>query len=255
MARLKKVLVRRTDYAEIKNHEELWDFITECVAKGLVAALFMNPNILTAYYTSGTTAANALLAAINVYKAAPTTANLEIVEAKMALVVIWLDGYSDQVETISNAPANRTTRDEAAANILISGLQYQALTLTKKGTPVTPTFTAKNTGGGGNAEIEVTNGKTVKPNLTHFILVEIPVGTDPVTHEPILPAVVSLRANGQISVSCTVPVRVETIAMTGKGKITKISHLATGISYDVYGITKNGKTLISALSAAVLLKM
>ncbi len=254
MARIKKVLVLR-DYVEITNHQELLDFINQCISKGLLAALFMNPNILTAFYTSGSTAAAALLLAINNYKASPIKANLDIVEAKMALVVIWLDSYSDQVETISNAPANRTTREEAGANIELAGLQHQALTATKKGTPVTPTFTAKNTGGGGNAEIEVTNGKTVKPNLTHFILVEIPVGTDPVTHEPILPAVVSLRANGQISVSCTVPVRVETIAMAGKGKITKISHLATGISYNVYGITKNGKTLISALSAAVLLKM
>ena len=82
-------------------------------------------------------------------------------------------------------------------------------------------------------------------------MVEIP--KDPT--KAIDPAVVILRANGQLSVTCSVPVRVETIAMSGKGQITDITDLMTGISYNVYGVTKNSKTLVSLLSAAVVLKM
>ncbi len=157
MYRIKKVLVKRTEYVEIKVHAELLECIRDCISKGILAALFMDPHILALFYTEGTDAADALYDAIEVYKKAPITANLEIVEAKMALVIIWLDSYADQVETISNAPANRTTREEAAANILGSNLTPQKLKSTDKGIPADPSFTVKNIGNGA-AEIEVVNG-------------------------------------------------------------------------------------------------
>jgi hypothetical protein len=40
MTRLKKVLVLR-DYADITNHQELLDFIDQCIAKGLLAEEFI----------------------------------------------------------------------------------------------------------------------------------------------------------------------------------------------------------------------
>lgn len=68
-------------------------------------------------------------------------------------------------------------------------------------------------------------------------------------------AIVTLDAHGQLSVTCDVAVHVVMISAGGKGQGAQFHALKTGVSYNVYGFTKNGKLQISALSAAVLLKM
>ena len=143
MARRKKVLAVRTKYSEIKVHKDMLTYITSKITTGSTSILFKDPHITTLFYGLGTTAKIALLDAIDVYIDSPIEANRLIVEAKMALAIIWLDSYTDQVENIANDPFNCTTRGEAAANIELAGLTAQKISLTKKTKPQTPTFTAK----------------------------------------------------------------------------------------------------------------
>jgi len=248
MARIKKALVKRSDYSAIVVHADLLAYIAACIATGSVATMFMNPHITTLFYGAGTTAKTALFDAMEVYKASPTTPNLETVQDKMILVIIWLDGFSDQVETISNDPANRTSREEAVTNITHSYLTPQSIVRVPKTKPLKPTFTAAPHGAGG-IKVDLSKG-FAETKVTVYVAVELPVGL--VT--PIPPPVVTV-VEGQLSVDCSVPVHVATLTLTGKGTTAIFKNLKTGISYNIYCYTLNGKLLVSDLSLPVLVKM
>ncbi|MEI6817447.1 MAG: hypothetical protein WCL14_12615 [Bacteroidota bacterium] len=249
MARIKKVLTRRTEYTKITIPGDLLLYIIACIAAGIESTLFQNPKILTAYYTAGTAAKTALSDAIDNYTLFPIKANMDIVLDKMALVIIWLDGYSDQVETISNLPANRTTREEAATNITISHLSPQKLVSSSKGDPDTPVFTAKNNGDG-VIGMEVTNGTAYKPSNIVFVAVEIPFNAD----KFVPPAVVSI-VDGQVIVQCSVGVITSLLTLSGKGKKPQFKTLKTGVSFAIYAYAMNGNDQISGLSAPVTVRM
>ena len=220
-----------------------------CINKGTVASLFMNPHIPTAFYGAGTGLKINLSNAIDAHTEVPIKANMDIVIAKMALVVVWLDSYTNQVETISNDPDNRTTRQEAATNIALSGLNPQKITKSSKGTPAIPTFTVTDAGAG-TAKVLVTNDVEFNPSTVVMICVEIPSDSEKV----IAPASVELK-DGQLKVTCTVAVDMITTTITGKGRKGQFDELKKNISYNVYLYSKNGNTLMSKLSAPVRVNM
>src|ERR1035437_4468546 len=173
MAILKMVKVKRTAYSKITDPVKLNKYLNDAMSYGNAAVLFKDPAILAAFYALGIVAYGALATAMTVYANAPTKGNLDVVQAKMALVVIWLNGYADKVEIISNADANRTTREEAFANIQLSFLTPQKLANATKGKPASPTFTCKKSGS--DLLCEVTNGVEYNPTSTTFFAVELPV--------------------------------------------------------------------------------
>src|SRR5665213_2349613 len=174
MANVKKAKVKRTVYSNITNSLVLWKYIGSCLSNGTTQALFKDPNILAAFYLLGTNAQGALKAAMDAHVIAHTKGNNDVILAKMALVVVWLDGYSDQVETISNADTNRTTYEEAVANIKLSYLTPQKPNTSSKGKPDKVEFIIKELGGG-DILCEVTNGVDYQPSSTTFLAVELPV--------------------------------------------------------------------------------
>jgi len=249
MSNIRKVAVKRTIYTRIKRASVLKKYIIDCMANGMSWALFMDPHILAAFYASGLIAQTALNDAINAYTLSPTKGKMEIVKAKMALVVIWLNGYADQVEVISNADANRTTREEAGANISNSFLTHQVIVAEKKGNPDMPVITAMNTGDG-NVEVEITNGKEYQPNSIVIIAVEIPAIADPY----VAPAMVEL-VKDQLSINCKAGVHTVMMSISGKGRLIGFSKLKTGVSYNFYAYAQNGKLQLSALTPPVVVKM
>jgi len=250
MATLKKVKVKRTDYSKITNGIDMWTYIDNAINTGSAAILFKDPNILAAFYALGIAARLALKTAMDVHEAAPTKGNLKIVKAKMALVVIWLNGYADQVETISNSDTNRTTREEAAANILLAKLNYQQLTNGSKGKPGVVSFTVKKIGS--DLLCEVTNGVDYKPSSSTFFAVELPV-------QPLVPPLIpdpDVTLDGdQINVIFYAPGHFASQSSNGKSFVTLLKSLKTGKRYAIYGFSQNGKKLISDLSAPIIIQM
>jgi len=249
MAGIKKAKVKRTIYSKITDSLVMWKFIDNCITTGGLAALFKDPNILAAFYALGVAARGALKTAMDAYVAAPTKGNHDVVLAKMALVIIWLDGYSDQVETISNTDTNRTTYEEAVANIKISYLTPQKPTGGKKGKPDKVTFTIKELGGG-DLLCEVTNGDEYQPSGTTFFAVELPA----VTPTPIPSPDVSLDGD-QINIVSYGPSHFASQSSSGKGNFTTLKKLNKGSRYAIYGFSQNGKKFISDLSAPIIIEI
>ncbi len=245
MAVIKKAKVKRSDYREEQSAKVLLALISQVLAAGMIATLFKDPAILAAYYASGVAAKMALDEAINDFKNKNHGGSIETIEAKMALVVIWLDGYADQVEVISNDPANRTTEEEAVTNIGKSGLTAQKIGKNTKGEPIQPEITGKYTGTGA-IKIAVANAKV----SVYSTLTVVAVSILPVTDPPIAQAVVKVIGD-QIMVSCAVYVQV--LTKTIKGHPSQASFVGANslTGYNLYCITQNGVKLVSPISAAV----
>jgi hypothetical protein len=243
---IKYILILRTAYNLITNGKVMRDLINETISICIVAELYINPNIPTAYYTEGTAVAAAINTAILVHNGAPTPGNNEIIQNKVALGVIWMDGLADQVEVIANADANRTTAEEASTNIKLANMVPQKLTQTIKGTPVTPVITAENVGTGKVAAKNVTPHGDDVPDETFFMAIEMPAVTEPVTPDPI--ASITL---GQFKVILAAAAEINTINATGKGKTLTFIDLKPGVGYMIIAYTKNGNKFISELSNIV----
>jgi len=237
MATLKKVKVKRTVFTRQKNAANVKQYIIDCVGMGSVSDLYSNPDIPTAYYTSGTNAATAIQTAINDHALAPTNGNLNTINDKVVLGKTWLDGYADRVEAIANLDANRTTRQEAATNIALSFLTPQKLSSTAKGVPEIPKVEAENVGTG-MIDVRIVNGVDYKPSQTTLIMVEESAD-----------AVITLD-NGQLKVEMRGAGQLIVKAASNKGKLTRFKSLKPGEKYVVYAYAQNGKNQVSDLSTA-----
>ncbi len=249
MARIQKVNVKTMMYSKITIPKDLANYIKNAYGKGSTASIYMNPHILTLFYSEGSDAYIELTDAIAAHDAQPIKAKMDIVKDKMAIVMKWLDAYTILVEAIANADGNRTTRAEAATNIELAGLTPVKITSASKGTPAKPTFTIDDDGKG-MAKVSVTNKADFNPSSVVFIFVEIPVGKD----VPIPPAIVELDS-GQIKISCTVAVDVFFTTLAGKARTVQVGKLKKGTSYNGYSYSKNGNTQMSLLSAAIRIDM
>ena len=248
MAVIKKGLVKRSGYRKNTNHNALDLLITDCIAAGSIATLFKDPHILAAFYIAGGLTKTALSTAISDYNNSTNGGSIDTVRAKMALVVIWLDSYADQVEVIANDTANRTTQEEAVANIGISHLTAQKIAKASKGRPLKPNIIGEYITGG-IIKVKVTNG-----NLTNYsTLTVLAVSVPPVSDPPVAPAVVTLNGD-QLSVSCAVAVNVITKTIKGKPSEATFVGVNPEVSYQIYAITQNGVKLISYLSNPILVK-
>jgi hypothetical protein len=247
MAVIPEALVYRSGYREERNHEIVKALITKLIAAGLGQLLFQNPAILTAFYTAGNGALAALTLAINDFNNHTNGGSIETIEAKMALVVIWIDSYADQVEVISNADANRTTQLEAKANIVLSGLPTQKIGKTTKGKPGISEINGVRFAGG-IMKVKITNAHVnVYTSLT-LIAVSIPPASEPA----IAPAVVTV-AGDQLSVTCAAPIHVMTKTIKGHPASASIAGANPALSYNLYVITQNGVKLVSVISASITL--
>ena len=245
---LKDVLPKRTVYSGETNSKTLKKYMDDCVTTGSVAPLFKDPNISSVFYGQITDGATAIKTAQDAYTLAPTKGNTKVIKAKMVLGVKLLDSYSAKVAVISNSDSNRTTREEAQANVLLSFLTPQKLAKATKGKPESPTFTCKKVDGN-NVLIEVTNGVDYKPNSTTFVAVEIA----PVSEPPVDDPMVSLDGD-QINIILSGPSHVASQSNSGKGAFTTLKALKKS-KYAIYGYSQNGKKLISDLSEPVIMDM
>ncbi len=243
---IKYILILRTTYSIITNGKVMRDLINETIAIASIAELYINPNIPTAYYTEGTAVAGAINTAILVHNGAPSPANNDVIQDKVALGVIWMDGLADLVEVIANADANRSTAEEASTNIKLANMVPQKLTQTAKGTPVTPVIEAENVGTGKVAVKNVTPHGDDVPDETFFMAIEMPAVTVPVTPDPI-PSITL----GQFKVILAAAAEINTINCTGKGRTITFNNLKPGVGYMIIAYTKNGNKFISELSNIV----
>ena len=237
-----------SDFTDETNPEALRDNLWNCLELGMAAPMYENPHILTAFYTAGNFAYDALALAISNHEEVPTDDNELIVKAKMALAVIWLRSYANQVFLIANDSTNCTTRDEAVININASGLTAQKLTQTKKVKPEKLVLLGKNLGTG-IGQIKIVNDNPFVVRSSVFILVSKP----PVTSPPTPDAVVSI-VNGQFNVAATYAYQLSLLVLDGKGRIATFNNLIPAQGYNGYGFSKNGNKLIGDLSDPVLVK-
>ena len=171
----------------------------------------------------------------------PTNGNKLNYETKGVDGINWLEGYANQVEVIANANENRNTREQAEANIALSFLTPQKLTPSTKGVPVTPVFSVVNEGTG-IVKTKITNGADYNPSQVTFIAIEASAG-----------GVLTLSgADLKVVFSNIGSITLKTI--TGRSKTSRITSLTPGVDYLVYAFAQNGKKLVSALSAPVVVK-
>ncbi len=216
-------------------------YIDGAVATGSAATLFKNPHIATIIFTNGTAAGVAIQSAIDLHTLTPTEGNHKAIFDRAYDGEIWLNDYSDLVETIANEPANRTTQDEAATNILLSYLKHQKLDYAPKGTPETPELKVKNVGTG-KVDVEIINWVSYKPSKTTIIMVEVSTG-----------AVISLVVD-ELMIELTVKGQIVIKTSIGKGRFSHFKGLKPGVKYAVYAFSQNGKTQISELSEPIFVK-
>jgi|ERR1035437_4959441 hypothetical protein len=239
---LKDVLVVKTVYSEETNDGILMKYMTDCIAAGKASVLYKDPAISIAFYDLGILAAGAIQTAITAYGLAPTKGNLGIIKDKMALGVIWLDGYVAKVIPIANADTNRTTRLEAETNIKISFLTPFKLDNSVKPAPDDPIITGLNVGTS-EVDISVINGGKYSPTKITFVAVQDAPVTEPPTPEPII-----LLENGLLSVQFFGPGMVIIQTVNGKGRLTKFKSLVAGGWYTFVAFAQNSKAKISKLS-------
>jgi hypothetical protein len=238
---LKIVNAKITEFTLITNSKDLLEYANNAWDEGSESTMFGDPKITTAFYASGTAAIGALELAQTNHKDAPTVTNQNIVDDKMALLVIWLTSYSNQVVVIANAPTNCTTREEAATNIGIAGLTAEKLTKTAKEAPIKNVLTGGNTGTG-TATVEIVPNPLFGPKSTTFFAVSKAPVTTPVTPD----AVVTL-ANGQISIVASYVYHFVFLSIDGKGRSATFKTLIPAQGYNAYSFSKNGNKLIGAL--------
>ncbi len=241
---LKKVNGNSTEYSLITDPAEMRQYVIDRGNAASSSTLYGTPAIAASVYTAGTSAATAIQTAITAHTAAPTLANKDIVKAKMALGVLWLDSLLALVVPIANSPTNCTTREEAAVNIEIAGFTAEKLNKNSKGKPDMALFTATYVGNG-VIDIDITNGDEFNPANVIIIAVAVP----PVTVPPTPPPIVSLK-DGQVAVTSKVYVPVVTKTMSGKGTSAKLVDMAGSPSWMIYIYSMNGNKLISMLSSA-----
>ena len=238
---LKDVLVMRTVFTEISNAHKVKQYIKNCVKMGSDAALYKNPNILTAFYDDGTSAEEDIQTAIDDHTLSPTKGNLGKIHSKVIDGKTWLHDYADKVETIANDDANRNTRFQASVNLLLSFLSSQKLNNSSKGNPEPPEIWAKSTGNG-NADVKITNGKDYDPAQSTFILVERAAG-----------AVIKI-IKGQLSIEMANNGHLVFKTVGKKGKHTHFTGLKSGVEYAIYAYAQNGTHQLSGLSTVVYVR-
>jgi hypothetical protein len=248
IAIVKVLLTKFTKLIDGREGRELADYLWGCLTDGMASVLYENPHILTAFYTAGNSAYDALALAITNHQEVPTEDNELIVKAKMALAIIWLRSYANQVYLIANDSTNCTTREEAVININASGLVAQKLTQTKKVKPAKLILLGKNLGTG-IGELKIANDNPFVVRSSVFILVSKP----PVTSPPTPDAVVSI-VDGQFSVAATYAYQLSLLVLDGKGRVAVFNNLIPAQGYSGYGFSKNGNKLIGDLSDPVLVK-
>ncbi len=234
-ANLEQVKVLRSIFSVEINAALVKEYIDNCVHTGSAATLFKDPHITNAFYSEGIDASNGIENAIKVCALAPTTGNKNTIIVKMEIGKLWLNNYSDRVEVISNDDANRTTREEAATNIMQSYLTPQKLRRAKKGKPEAPIIAVENVGTG-KVDARILNGVDYKPTQTTYIAVEAAAG-----------ASVSLSGN-QLNVEMTSAGHVVVKSAAQKGKLIHFTGLKPGIEYLIYAYAQNGKNQVSPLS-------
>ncbi len=245
MAVIKQGKVKRSGYREETNHGKIVALISKCLAAGRGAVLYKDPNISALFYSDGDDAKEALEKAMSDYKNRTNGGSILNIENKMALVVIWVDSYADQVEVIANDPANRTTQQEAVANIGLAGLPAQKMGKNTKGKPAKPVLTGEYFSGG-ILKIKLTNGRAYQFTSITYVAVSIPPASDPA----VAPAVVTITGD-QVSVKCAAAVQVMSKTIKGKSRTAKFVGADPLLSYNIYAFTQNGKKLVSEISAVI----
>jgi hypothetical protein len=255
MAAFALVRVLISIFTQETNAGKLRDYLWNCLTDGMASVLFASPAVLAAFYTAGNDAYDALALAITNYELNDSNRNLRIVKAKMALAVLWLRDYANQVQVIANLPVNVVVRQDAADNISTSFLTPQKLAQSSKGAPEVPVLSGKRGAIEGGIDIEVMNhGVGFNPTSINFIavlLTDTPV-TEPPT--PTIPDPVVTLTAGQVLVSSAVATQVASISLDGKGKFISFVGLMSGRRYAIYAYTKNGKKLVSVLSAPIIVQ-
>lgn len=221
----------------------LKQYVLDSVAAGSAATLFANPAILTAFYTTMTSAATAIQTAINVWTLAPTKGNKKAIKDAMDAAKVIMKSYALQVQVIANLPINAATREQAATNIEQSHLTPQKLGTTKKGKPVQPVITAKNIGTG-TVEAKIINPNPFEsPKITFFVAISKAPITLPVTPEAVVTVV-----DGQLKIIAAYAYQFFLLSIDAKGRVVTFKTLTPAMDYTIYSYSKNGDTYISALS-------
>lgn len=249
MTALKFIKVKTTVFSRIEDPAQLRQYVIDSIEKGSISALYMDPNILAAFYSDGVDRAKDIQLAIDAHALSPVASNETAIKNKMALAVLWLKDYSKQVEDIANLPANRTTVEEAATNIQISFLTNQKLESESSSKPDVPLFTVSSKGNGGIGAM-ITNGDAYKPKRACFTAIQMPDATVPATPDPIVTLI-----NGQLKIITAGNAEVITKTISGKGRTTTLNASNTGKSYIVYVYTQNTDKLVSDLSAGIIIKL
>jgi hypothetical protein len=235
---IKNVLAKRGVFTKLKKAVDVRKYVNDCVNTGSDDTLYAPPAISTVFYGLGTTAGVDLKTAEDALEAAPTDANKTNVKNKIVLVKNWLEDYSDKVEVIANDPANRTTREEAKANIQYSFLTSQKLASESKGTPKTPLVSA-GTVGKGKIDAEIINGADYIPNQTTFIAIE----------KSALESIQLINGDLKIVLRGAGDVVIKSALL--KGKFAHFTDMKSGVEYAIYAYAQNGKKNVSDLSEAV----
>jgi hypothetical protein len=233
---LKKVGVKRSVYTKIINPGKLVQYLIYCKAFGTKYILFKDPNITNAFYQLSTDAAKAITDAVATHTKAPTKGNLKAIFNKMARAVLWLDAYADEVEVISNDDANRSTRSEAANNIMQSYLEPKKLVASRAGKPSKPELKGKMTGME-TADVRITNAKMYSPRKTNFVAIASSCK-----------AIVTIK-NKMLDIVLTNPGHIVFQSLDGKGRYTRFNGLTSIGGYDIYAYGQNGKKQLSKLSS------
>jgi hypothetical protein len=249
MGILKPVLVKTTIYSEITDPVELRQYGLDCVTTGSTYILFKDPAITTAFYASITLACGAIQTAINTHTTSPTEGNKAAIGVAMDALILILDSYALQVETISNLAVNAATREAAYANILLSFLTPQKLNANSKGDPQILELRVTDLGGG-KAEVEIMNGADFDPSSIVVFAVSQPATTLPPTAAPIV-----TLSSGQITMLSAIAVQMISMSVQGKGRKMIFTGFTKGVNYMFYGYSQNGKKQISLLCAGVPMPM
>ena len=198
-------------------------------------------------YDDGNKVSADITAAIAVYTLSKTEANLEQIAIKRTAGITWLEKFSTLVEPIANSNDNRSTREMAYANIMLSNLTPQKLVNSTKGKPEMAVLTGTICGAY-EMLVEITNGESYAPTLTNIVLVQLPAFTTEATPNPVVTLI-----DGQLVVKGATG-EIITKLISGKGKSLKIKFSVTGSRYAVYGYGQNGNKLIGNLSAEIIVK-
>jgi len=237
---LKEVKVKRTIYTFNTTPAFIKQYIDNCVNAGSRSDLFKNPNIAAGFYDEGNAASGAIRDAINKHALFPTKANYDLIFVKADFGRMWLNRYAGKVEVIANDNANRTTREEAATNILLSYLTPQKLKNAKKGKPEAPEIVAVNITTG-EIDARIVNGADYQPSQTTFILIEVA-------------AEATLRfVKDQLMIEATNKGQVVVKTAAKKGKYTHFVGLNSAL-YAIYAYAQNGRNQVSELSKPVFVR-